>query len=160
MLMRHAKSAWGQGVSDHERPLAPRGLKAAPRMGRWLAAQGLQPDMVLTSTATRARATAELVAAAMGSAPQLHAEPSLYLPDPQDILAATAMHAQASTRVLVVCHNPGATEAITEFTGEFESMPTTAVAVIDFDVDEWSDLLISASGSLRALWRVKSLPEG
>ncbi len=51
ILMRHAKSAWPEGVADFDRPLAPRGMEAAPLMGRWLAKQGITPDQVLVSAA-------------------------------------------------------------------------------------------------------------
>ncbi|MDP7029217.1 MAG: histidine phosphatase family protein [Phycisphaerales bacterium] len=157
--MRHAKSAWGQGDSDHDRPLAPRGRDAAPRMGRWLVAQNERPSVILASTAARAHATAELVVDAMDVRPELFTDEALYLPDPQDILDVLAMRGAGHASVLIVCHNPGVSDAILEFTGAYESMPTAAVAVIDFDIDAWSDLLVSTSGSLRALWRVKSLPE-
>jgi len=129
-------------------------------MGRWLADQHELPGIVLSSTAVRARTTAELVVDALGTQAAVHTSESLYLPDPQDILDAVVMQGEPHTRVLVVCHNPGVSEAITAFTGRYESMPTAAIAVIDFDIGTWSDLLVSAEGSLRSMWRVKSLPEG
>jgi phosphohistidine phosphatase len=55
-VVRHAKSAWPD-VPDHERPLAPRGRRDAPAMGRWLRAAGHVPGQVLYSTARRARET-------------------------------------------------------------------------------------------------------
>ena len=61
LIMRHAKSDWSVGgMTDHERPLAPRGVEAAGAMGRFLARCGQAPELVFTSTAERARATAEL----------------------------------------------------------------------------------------------------
>src|SRR6516164_3808132 len=56
VLFRHAKSAWPD-VPDHDRPLARRGSRAAPVMGRWLREAGLVPGQVLCSTARRARET-------------------------------------------------------------------------------------------------------
>ena len=73
ILLRHAKSDWSTGAPDHERPLAPRGLRQAPEAGRWLAAHVEQIDLAVVSTAERARApgpsaAAELAAAAAGAA--------------------------------------------------------------------------------------------
>ncbi len=61
LLMRHAKSDWDADYeSDHDRPLNDRGLKSARLMGRVLADEGLVPDLIISSTALRARTTAEL----------------------------------------------------------------------------------------------------
>ena len=61
LVLRHAKSSWkNPGQSDHERPLNKRGLAAAPRMGQLLAEQQLIPEIILCSTAERARQTAAL----------------------------------------------------------------------------------------------------
>jgi phosphohistidine phosphatase len=62
LIMRHAKSDWGTpGEPDFDRPLAKRGQRDAPRMGEWLRAQGLVPDLVLASPARRAQETASKV---------------------------------------------------------------------------------------------------
>ena len=58
ILLRHAKSAWPDGAPDVDRPLAKRGREAAPRMGGYLAEEGLIPDLVLVSPARRARSLA------------------------------------------------------------------------------------------------------
>ncbi|MEK7793296.1 MAG: histidine phosphatase family protein, partial [Candidatus Hydrogenedentota bacterium] len=66
LVMRHAKSGPAQhGMEDHARPLNERGRQDAPQMGRFLAQQGLRPGVVISSTAKRARKTAELVAKAL-----------------------------------------------------------------------------------------------
>src|SRR3990172_12140295 len=63
MLLRHAKSSWKDAeVPDHDRPLNKRGKKTAPQMGRLLSTEGLVPDLILSSTAVRARETAKAVA--------------------------------------------------------------------------------------------------
>ena len=64
LLLRHAKSAWPDGVADLERPLARRGERAAELVGRFLAGHGLVPDRVVSSPARRAAETAERVLAA------------------------------------------------------------------------------------------------
>ena len=70
LLLRHAKSAWGDpSLADIDRPLAARGRKAAPQMGRELATRGWAPQTVLVSPARRARETWELVAAKLSEPP-------------------------------------------------------------------------------------------
>ncbi len=77
-LLRHAKSSWDDpAVADHERPLAPRGRKAAKRMRRWASEHRVQPEIVLCSSAVRARATLDLVLPALRS-PQVEVESRLY----------------------------------------------------------------------------------
>ncbi|HXT88463.1 MAG TPA: histidine phosphatase family protein, partial [Trebonia sp.] len=73
LLLRHAKSDWPD-VADHERPLAKRGRRDAPVVGRWLRTSGYLPDAVICSTAARARQTWELVSAELPSAapPEVH----------------------------------------------------------------------------------------
>ena len=70
VLLRHAKSAWPD-VPDHDRPLARRGRRDAPVMGRWLRAAGYLPDQVVCSTARRARETRQLAQARLGATPPL-----------------------------------------------------------------------------------------
>src|SRR5690348_12983247 len=77
VLLRHAKSAWPE-VADHERPLAKRGRRDAPKVGRWLGTSGYLPDAVVCSTARRARETWDLVSAQLPAAPEVHYEPRVY----------------------------------------------------------------------------------
>lgn len=57
MLLPHAKSGWPTGTDEHERPLGPRGRRISPRIGRYMAEEGLAPDLAIVSTARRARET-------------------------------------------------------------------------------------------------------
>ncbi|MGH9324653.1 MAG: SixA phosphatase family protein, partial [Vicinamibacteria bacterium] len=80
MLLRHAKSRWkNRDVPDHDRTLNKRGKKTAPVMGSLLAAEKLVPDMILSSTAARARETAEAVAEAASFEGPIELLDSLYL---------------------------------------------------------------------------------
>ena len=86
-LLRHAKSSWDEpGLADHDRPLAPRGGKAGGRIRAWAADHDVRPDLVLCSTAVRARATLELVVDALGS-PVIEFEDGLYHAWETDLLA-------------------------------------------------------------------------
>jgi phosphohistidine phosphatase len=146
LLMRHAKAELGSAAgTDHDRLLAARGRADAPCMAGWLKQEGLQPDQVLASSAHRAQETAMLVCETLGlGAPKVHA--SLYMPGVDDILEALAM--ASGDCVLLVSHNPTCECCIESLTGSREVMPTAGVAVIQFDVDDWSDVLIDQTGTL------------
>jgi phosphohistidine phosphatase len=109
LLLRHAKSAWDEpGVGDHERDLAPRGLRAAPRVGRLMREEGLVPDLALCSTATRARRTWELVAAELGREVPVQHLRGLYLAPPARMLdAVRRQDAGTARRIVLVGHDPG-----------------------------------------------------
>ena len=70
VLLRQAKSAWPDGVADHERPLAKRGRRDAPAVGRWLRDHELTPQVALVSSARRTVETFVLLAAELPVAPQ------------------------------------------------------------------------------------------
>ena len=158
LLMRHAKSSWDdETLSDHQRPLNRRGLAAAPRMGRFLQEQSLLPDLILASTAERARHTAELVAEASGFAGDLHEYDDLYHAGPHQFLTVLANIEGEYDRVLVVAHNPGSEELIELLTGKHERMPTAALAQISLSIDSWSEINGRTSSTLEDVWRPKEL---
>ncbi len=108
LLLRHAKSDWHTGTeTDHARPLNERGRQAAPRMGRFMLQQGLIPDRILCSTATRTRETCTGLQTMWP-----HKVPTEYLDAIYearlDVLRKTiAPHLADGTRLLVIGHNPG-----------------------------------------------------
>ncbi|MFK4836859.1 SixA phosphatase family protein [Microbacterium sp. ZW T2_14] len=135
VLVRHAKSDWGDpGLDDHDRPLNDRGMRDAPRMAARLAASGFRPDIILSSTALRARTTAEAFAAELDVAVSLDRE--LYGAPASSILAAAAAtHAPA---VMVVAHDPGMSALAARLSGEgIDHMPTCAVATFTWMQDDW-----------------------
>ncbi len=108
LLLRHAKSDWQDpALDDFDRPLAKRGRRAAPQMGEYLRAQGLEPDLVLCSSARRARETLELVLTALASAPEISYLKSLYLAPPSRMLAILRRQSPETGRILLIAHNPG-----------------------------------------------------
>lgn len=157
LVLRHAKSSWDHSdLADHDRPLNKRGLRAAPRMGQLLVEQDLVPDLILSSTAVRARTTAELVADECESPPSIDYLPSLYGAGPHEYLEAVSAAGGGGERIMVVGHNPGLETLVTVLTGESERMPTAAVARIELDIDEWEEV-VDARGRLVSLWRPKEL---
>lgn len=157
LVLRHAKSSWDHSeLADHDRPLNKRGMRAAPRMGRLLAEQDLIPDLILSSTAARARTTAELVADACGSPPAIDYLPSLYGAGPEEYLEAASEAGCDDERIMVVGHNPGIELLVALVAGVRERMPTAALAHIELDIDGWEDAM-EARGRLIGLWRPKEL---
>jgi phosphohistidine phosphatase len=106
LILRHAKSSWDDSaLPDFDRPLAPRGLKTAPLMGRELARRGWLPDLVLVSPALRTRDTWRLVSQELPkNVPAQFAE-ELYEAAAGAILARVRQ--ARATSVLVIGHNPG-----------------------------------------------------
>lgn len=142
LLLRHAKSSWEDtDLDDHDRDLAPRGIEAAGRIGRYLKRERLIPDLVLCSTAIRAKRTWQLVAAALDRPVAVRFLRSLYLAPPERILAVLASEAGHAQRVAVVAHNPGLEEALAALdqaggrpAAREERFPTGALARFAFEV--------------------------
>jgi phosphohistidine phosphatase len=159
MLLRHAKSDWSlPGQSDHQRDLAPRGRKAAPLMGRYMADHNLVPEHAIVSTATRTRETWRLVADMFPNNPTVEFEDRIYEASPRAILAAIAEAPRSASSLLVVGHNPGFhdTANLLVESGDkrlrktlSEKFPTGALAVIDLDIEDWAGIR-PASGRLES----------
>ena len=138
VLLRHAKSDWPD-VADHERPLAKRGRRDAPVVGRWLGRSGYVPDAVVCSTARRARETWELAAVGLadavpGAAPQVRYEPRVYEATVLGLLMLVREFPDDSTTVLIVGHNPSIAELTVGLAAPPpeppSTFPTAAVAVL------------------------------
>ena len=106
VLLRHAKSAWPD-LPDHERPLAGRGRRDAPVMGRWLRTAGHVPDQVLCSTARRARETWQLAQPGLGAAPPVSFEDRVYGASAAQLLDLARHAPPAVKTLLIVGHDPG-----------------------------------------------------
>lgn len=140
LLMRHAKSDWeAPHEGDHERPLNERGVRSARVVGRLLASRGETPDHVISSTAIRARTTAELAAATGGWAAAIALDRALYNSGPDGVIEVAAGAPDVS-RLMLVGHQPTCSLVVGEMTGERVDMTTAAVAVIEFDIVAWSEV--------------------
>jgi phosphohistidine phosphatase len=137
VLFRHAKSEWPD-VADHDRPLAKRGRRDAPVVGRWLGASGYVPDAVVCSTALRARQTWELAAAGLAAAapdasPAVRYEKRVYEATVLGLLMLVREFDPAWRTTVLVGHNPGLAELTLGLAGEDaapRAFPTAAVAVL------------------------------
>ncbi|WP_406370060.1 histidine phosphatase family protein [Streptomyces sp. NBC_00647] len=149
VVLRHAKSAWPDGVPDHERPLATRGRRDAPAVGRAVADADLLPDLALCSTAVRARETWELAAEQWGTPPPVRHDGRLYGADVPELLEAVREVPEHVHTLLLVGHNPGLEELVLELAVDGlddtlalvrTKFPTSAVAVLVWHGSSWHEL--------------------
>lgn len=138
LLMRHGKSDWAASfATDHERPINRRGRRASAAMGAWLSGIGAQPEVVVSSSAIRARTTAERAILAGGFDAPLTIEPAIYEASARDLVeVVVALPAEAETAMLVG-HEPGMSSLIALLTGASVRFPTAALARIDLEVESW-----------------------
>jgi phosphohistidine phosphatase len=142
-LLRHAKSSWDDpSLSDRDRPLAPRGIRAADLMGEHLRSAGIEPTVVLCSPAARARETL----AGLGVAWDALFEPELYGASEGGLLERLRKLDVSVDSALVIGHNPALEELTLMLAGSgaalgkvHKKFPTGALATLDFDGD-WSSL--------------------
>lgn len=140
LLMRHAKSDWtGEYGSDHERPLNERGMRSARLMGRLLEGIDLIPDLVLTSTATRARETARLAAEAGTWGCPIIEEPGLYGGSPDSVLEL-ASGVVGADRLMLVGHEPVWSSVVGQISSRRIEMKTATVVVVAVHIGSWNHL--------------------
>jgi phosphohistidine phosphatase len=130
VVVRHAKSDWSTPVSDHERPLAARGRRQAPDLGRWMASHLDPLDLAVVSTATRARQTWDLIAAALPAAPPVRLEREAYTFSGYVLEDVVARLPEDARTVALVGHNPAVEELVEILTGDWVRMPTSSLAVV------------------------------
>lgn len=138
-LLRHAKSDWGSpSLPDFDRPLNKRGLSNAPSMGSFLVSKGM-PDWVISSPATRARQTAELVCQSMGYAiGRIQYEPRVYEALPETLLDVIEQVPDEVDHLMLVGHNPGLTLLVNMLGGRLDNLPTCSVVSMSFESRDWA----------------------
>ncbi len=158
LILRHAKSSWNDPtLSDHDRPLNKRGKRDAPNMGRLIRTEGLVPGLILSSTAKRARRTAEAVAEYSGYEHEIRFTRDLYHADPEDYLYLLRNLSDEFDSVMVVGHNPGQQELLEILTGDVEHFPTAALAQVSLPIQSWGELDEYTEGTLEYLWRPREI---
>lgn len=154
-ILRHAKSVWTySNLSDFERPLNERGIKTAPFMGELMARKNFQPRLILSSPAARAKQTALLVKKAGRMKTEIRYDERIYEASPLRLIEVVSEIENEIESVLLIGHNPGLEGLIKFLTGEFQAMPTAALAVVDLETDNWKSLHLGCC-TLRALIRPK-----
>jgi phosphohistidine phosphatase len=138
VILRHAKSAWPDGVPDRRRPLTERGRADAAAAGRWLRDHVGRPEAVVCSPAERVRQTWELVSAGLDDPPAATVDDDLYGATPDELLAAVRALPEGAGTALLVGHNPGVQELVGLLAGEGPEMKTASIAVVAW-TGGWAD---------------------
>ena len=143
-LVRHSKSDWSlPGQQDWDRALNKRGQRDAPEMARRLRARKLKPDVILSSPAVRALATATIMARELKVASSIvRQDERLYLAAPADMLTVIRELGGDSRHLMVFGHNPGITDFANRLSAgdRIDNMPTSAVFTATFAIADWSEL--------------------
>lgn len=143
VLVRHAKSSWKDAsLPDRDRPLNSRGKRDAPKMGRWLADLVGTPDLIVSSPATRAMATARVIAVAVGyPGDGIQEDERIYEAGPAEILEAIRGLDDRHDRVFLIGHNPGFTDLVNALTKpSIDNVPTCGVVVLGVATERWADV--------------------
>jgi phosphohistidine phosphatase len=129
LLLRHAKSDYPEGVADHDRPLAPRGVREAWLAGDWLRAHAPAIDAVLCSTAARTR---ETLARTRIDAPVEFSD-RLYNGTPDAIIEqindVDSLFDHDVETLLVIGHEPAMSQVALGLATEDGSNPTAAESI-------------------------------
>lgn len=147
VMVRHAKSSWANPLqSDFERPLNERGLQDAPMMGERLKELNIIPDLIISSTAKRAKQTAKKIAIPLGYSEEkilwvdklYHCIPAVF----EEIILETE---NKNNTVIIVAHNPGITDFVNELVPGFaiDNMPTCGMVGTHINTEEWNDFGIA-----------------
>lgn len=154
-VLRHAKSSWDDAeLADFDRPLNERGESTAPFMGEFMAASGFEPEVIVSSPAVRARDTARLAKEAAHLAVDTVYDERIYEASSRTLQLVASSIDDRFESAMLVGHNPGMEGLVRLLTGRSEEMPTAALAVIDLDIEQWSEI-DSGLGALRRLIRPK-----
>jgi phosphohistidine phosphatase len=140
MIMRHAKSDWSDSsLRDFDRPLNPRGRKAAPAMGKEIKKLGLTPDLIISSPAKRAKMTALAVAENSGYQNEIVWNDDFYFGYNSEILNAIKKVDDSVGSIMIFGHNPTWTSIAEYLSGEFVTMKTADLVVLEFE-GNWQSL--------------------
>jgi phosphohistidine phosphatase len=168
-LLRHAKSSWtSPTLPDQDRPLNARGLADAPVMGRAMAKHGIDPTLVLCSSARRTRDTLALVLPELKIEPRVIYDDALYHASASEMLRALRGVGTDTNSVMLVGHNPEIHALALDLIGKgpqglkmrlLEKLPTTGFVVIAFPFQSWDQVTVN-SGELKLFLTTKILAGG
>jgi phosphohistidine phosphatase len=151
LILRHAKTQSDAPAGDHARELTDRGLRNAAAMGAYIHKLTGTPDAIITSDATRALQTAEIVATAVAFTAPLTVEPRVYGAGLNTLLALVRSILDEVDTALIIGHNPGFEELAEALAGNHDEgvrLPTSGLALLEFDVERW-DAAREGTGRLR-----------
>ena len=145
LIMRHGKANWEMEIDDLQRPMTERGIEEAKNIGHWLNDQPLHPDIIISSTASRALATSKQVAEAM-SISNVTQDARIYNASIEQLLVVLSDIPAEYKRPMIVGHNPGfenlllhLAEVGENFYKDGSLFTTGTVAILDMP-DDWRRL--------------------
>jgi len=147
LICRHGKSSWQDpALRDFDRPLNKRGERDAPEMGRRLAQQGIRPDLIMSSPAVRALATALHYARQLGISPeQIRHNPAQYAASVPALLNLIRTVDSSVSTLMLVGHNPESTDLTNALGGlSIENIPTSGIVALAFSGYTWADLTVGS----------------
>lgn len=141
LLVRHAKSnKEGAAFSDQDRPLAERGRRDLDKMGKRLAKHGVKPDLILSSPALRALATADAIARQLDCKHDIVVNDELYASQADGLLEVIHGLDDKLKYVMLVGHNPALDELAHRLSNKIDHLPTCAIAKFNFAAESWSSI--------------------
>lgn len=146
--MRHAKSSWdNSNVSDHDRPLLPIGIKKTQRMIGFLQQRHFMPDLIMSSSASRAKETALLIAKGLDiPSDEIVVTKDLYHAWSEGILDILYGVSNSVNHLMIFGHNPTFTDLANYYVKpELDNLPTSALVSIQFDTDKWEEISMCKS---------------
>lgn len=154
LLLRHAKAeAEDSADHDHARQLTKRGRADAETVGTRLKSLQAVPTAIISSTAARARSTAEIFAQSSGFRGKIVFRDDLYLAPHSTYIEVLRGWPDDEESVMMVGHNPGIEELLSKLVGEDRWMQTATLARLTVPWKSWSDASVSAGSTLIDLWR-------
>jgi phosphohistidine phosphatase len=165
-LFRHAKSDWKDSaeIRDFDRPLAERGIKAAPRMGQAMRDRNIRPDLILCSPSVRTRQTLELATRAWDAQPATQFDPRIYDAEAETLVTLLRASPDTAGHVMVVGHNPGLHDLARTLIRDDDphagdlagKLPTAAVVTIALPIEQWTGLVLG-QGTVQYLLTPKTV---
>jgi phosphohistidine phosphatase len=160
LLMRHAKSSWKEPeIPDQERPINKRGRRDAPTMAHVILEKELVPQLIVSSTATRARQTADILLSILQHGTQVEYLDAFYLAEPLTYLEILRSQSNDFERIMVVGHNPGLEALLQILSGDIVALPTSAIAHLVLPIEKWADMSADIQGELVEVLKPKDIEE-
>jgi phosphohistidine phosphatase len=147
-LLRHAKSSWAdETLPDRLRPLAPRGRRDAKRIAEHMREHGIEPKLVLCSSAERTRETLEFVRPSLGAESTVSLDDGLYAASSDALLERLRAAPEQVASVMLIGHNPGLQDLALRLASAGRDLerleakfPTAALATLELAGKSWGDL--------------------
>jgi len=142
VLIRHAKSSWEHGVTDHQRPLKKRGYKDADMVSKSFNKEGFTADFVISSDAIRAKTTAEIFISNLNIDENIvRFNHNLYDFSGTDLVRIIKSCDDTINTLMVFGHNHAITAFVNTYGDKYiDNVPTSGLVAIEFDMDSWNKL--------------------